>query len=162
MLIVHASYCVLACCFSPKPLESCGFKPTTQMANMMLQFIPVNLHMRRLHVLTNLASNGTTGTVPRDFLYNTVTFGCPADHVQGFKNGGLKSILNKCKIWWENVACRVLMSFLSGLGTYMYGDFPCWHRTPFIYSAAKWDVDVFKQIWLCFFKCSINLNPDQH
>ena len=28
-----------------------------------------------------------------------ITSGCPADHVGGFKNGGLKRMLSECRSW---------------------------------------------------------------
>lgn len=31
--------------------------------------------------------------------YLVFTSGCPADHVSGFKNGGLKRMLSECRSW---------------------------------------------------------------
>ena len=58
--------------------------------------------------------------------YFVVTSGCPADHVGGFKNGGLKRMLSECRSWLvginvTNYVCYICMyiivqaSFLNGL-----------------------------------------------
>ena len=46
-------------------------------------------------------------------VYYTVTVGCPADHPAGFKNGGLKKLLQEArsKYCWTVLLFFVLFSF---------------------------------------------------
>ena len=37
------------------------------------------------------------------------TCGCPADHVGGFKNGGLKKMLSECRSWLVITCCVSLL-----------------------------------------------------
>ncbi|XP_030644098.1 type II inositol 3,4-bisphosphate 4-phosphatase [Chanos chanos] len=63
-----------------------SFKPSCSKAQKHLEFIPVNLHTQRMHV-----------TCPRktDALYDVITVGAPAAHYLGFKNGGLRGLINR-------------------------------------------------------------------
>lgn len=73
-----------------------------------------NLHLQKLRVQKLLPDGEQSRTYVRastscflvdiigitdESSYFVVTSGCPADHVGGFKNGGLKRMLSECRSW---------------------------------------------------------------
>lgn len=66
-----------------------GFKRSTCRKDHILTLLPTNLHIQTLRVQP--APN------VRERVYHTVTFGCPAEHSAGFKNGGLKRMLQEAR-----------------------------------------------------------------
>ncbi|XP_055085172.1 type II inositol 3,4-bisphosphate 4-phosphatase-like [Periophthalmus magnuspinnatus] len=65
---------------------SCSFKASSSKSERHLQFVPTNLHCQRMEV----TSPDTTGV-----WYDVTTFGAPADHHQGFKQGGLRRLMSR-------------------------------------------------------------------
>lgn len=68
--------------------DTCGFKPSVQKKDIALKFVPCNLHVQRMRVQPE--GRGEKA-------YAMVTLGCPAHHLDGFKNGGLKRLLSECR-----------------------------------------------------------------
>ncbi|XP_019516585.1 PREDICTED: type II inositol 3,4-bisphosphate 4-phosphatase-like [Hipposideros armiger] len=72
--------------FSENLLEGSSFKSSSSKGEKTLEFVPINLHLQRMHVHSPHL---------KDALYDVITVGAPAAHFQGFKNGGLRKLLHR-------------------------------------------------------------------
>ncbi|KAM9237433.1 inositol polyphosphate 4-phosphatase type II isoform 2-T2 [Dugong dugon] len=73
-----------------------SFKSSSSKGEKTLEFVPVNLHLQRMHVHSPHLKVFISLSIPvPDALYDVITVGAPAAHFQGFKNGGLRKLLHR-------------------------------------------------------------------
>uniref|UniRef100_A0AAV2KMZ9 Type II inositol 3,4-bisphosphate 4-phosphatase-like n=1 Tax=Knipowitschia caucasica TaxID=637954 RepID=A0AAV2KMZ9_KNICA len=96
-----------------------NFKASSSKSERHLQFVPTNLHTQRMEV-TSRDSAGVW--------YDVTTFGAPAEHHQGFKQGGLRRLMSKvntntCASYSleERSRARVLLQNVSRLQPLVFG-----------------------------------------
>ena len=75
----------------------CSFKRSTEKKNKGLQFVPCNLHIQVLRVSELGGSGKSEKRTLQETSYAVVTFGAPADHAGGFRQGGMKKLLQEAR-----------------------------------------------------------------
>ncbi|XP_007496349.2 inositol polyphosphate 4-phosphatase type II isoform X3 [Monodelphis domestica] len=76
-----------------------SFRSSCSKGEKTLEFVPINLHLQRMHVHSPEL---------KDALYDVITVGAPAAHFQGFKNGGLRKLLNRFEMDRRNTGYQFI------------------------------------------------------
>ncbi|XP_072477227.1 inositol polyphosphate 4-phosphatase type II isoform X2 [Notamacropus eugenii] len=76
-----------------------SFRSSSSKGEKTLEFVPINLHLQRMHVHSPQL---------KDALYDVITVGAPAAHFQGFKNGGLRKLLNRFEVERRNTGYQFI------------------------------------------------------
>uniref|UniRef100_A0A8C6S6J5 Type II inositol 3,4-bisphosphate 4-phosphatase-like n=1 Tax=Neogobius melanostomus TaxID=47308 RepID=A0A8C6S6J5_9GOBI len=80
---------------------SSSFKASSSKSERHLQFVPTNLHSQRMEVTSSdtvdIAAL-TKSLLSPGVWYDVTTFGAPAEHHQGFKQGGLRRLMCKAHV----------------------------------------------------------------
>ncbi|XP_044768546.1 inositol polyphosphate 4-phosphatase type II isoform X2 [Neomonachus schauinslandi] len=87
-----------------------SFKSSSSKGEKTLEFVPVNLHLQRMHVHSpHLKGMLISLSIPvPDALYDVITVGAPAAHFQGFKNGGLRKLLHRFEMERRNTGYQFI------------------------------------------------------
>ncbi|XP_075399869.1 inositol polyphosphate 4-phosphatase type II isoform X2 [Tenrec ecaudatus] len=76
-----------------------SFKSSSSKGEKTLEFVPVNLHLQRMHVHSPHLKAA---------IYDVITVGAPAAHFQGFKNGGLRKLLHRFETERRNTEYQLI------------------------------------------------------
>ncbi|XP_043829066.1 inositol polyphosphate 4-phosphatase type II isoform X2 [Dromiciops gliroides] len=80
-------------------LTGSSFRSSCSKGEKTLEFIPINLHLQRMHVHRPQL---------KDALYDVITVGAPAAHFHGFKNGGLRKLINRFEMERRNTGYQFI------------------------------------------------------